>query len=250
MIDIHKGTEPRLLTEYRHQKGACWDGPAMEDGTTFTEVKAAIRCKLWEEQHGLCAYCMCRIPKGDENACKIEHYKPRSLYPDKELDYGNLLLCCTGNKQEFTCDSSKDNLELKHLPNPAQQGDVFAASIKYGNDASIVGKDLWQADIDKILNLNSKTLKKNRLAVKKRLFKCSKIKIFIEIRHCSETKACKTYGSGSVTMGQLRWLSGLLYRGENQGELIAVFCLHIILTFCFVFAFLPDLAIFYGGQAG
>ncbi|MDO5532734.1 retron system putative HNH endonuclease [Sutterella sp.] len=53
-------------------------------------VKKALRLFLLREQGFLCAYTMERI---SEENCHIEHFRPRSKYPELQVDYWNLFAC-------------------------------------------------------------------------------------------------------------------------------------------------------------
>lgn len=164
---------------YRHQEDADWDGPALPDGTTFSDVKDKIRRALYEEQHGLCAYCM-RELRLEDPQLRIEHFYPRESCKDEliswKLDYGNLLLCCNGcaDGGSVTCDVCKGSTQLKTIPNPAGHHGI-EESVSYETD----GRILWQGkhidDFDKTLNLNCRTLKYLRMTVwsayKRRLHK-------------------------------------------------------------------------------
>ena len=56
---------------------------------SLAEVKEA----LVEMQHGKCCYCEKDI-HGSLHGRAVEHYRPRSLYPDLTNHWGNLLLAC------------------------------------------------------------------------------------------------------------------------------------------------------------
>lgn len=57
--------------------------------------KQEVMRALLEEQGWLCCYCNARIGarRGD---CHIEHFRPRSHYPDLKLTYENLFASCQG----------------------------------------------------------------------------------------------------------------------------------------------------------
>lgn len=161
MISIHKGNEPRLLKEYKHTPDAQWDGPAMPRGITFTDVKDELRRVLFHEQHGLCAYCMSVV---DAEHCKIEHFLPRTHYPESNLDYKNLLLCCPGiYGDDHTCDTKKDSTLLSPSCNPAGAHPIEHFITYDLNDGSILWQGVHHTDLDDTLNLNSEHIKKNRL---------------------------------------------------------------------------------------
>ncbi len=167
MLNIQKSAEPPLLASYRQQPDADWDGPRT-DFCTFTQVKEAIRSSLYSEQRGLCAYCMCQL--NNDSSSSIEHFFPRSKSKgDKtplKLDYNNLLLCCSGEKEEGehrvrTCDRNKENKELLCVPNPAS-GINVEEKIGYERNGTMIVPQEWEFEIDKILNLNAPILILNR----------------------------------------------------------------------------------------
>jgi uncharacterized protein (TIGR02646 family) len=57
---------------------------------TYSAVKdrEELRKTLLEEQKGFCAYTECFLRKID--TCDVEHFYPKSEYPEKEDDYFNL----------------------------------------------------------------------------------------------------------------------------------------------------------------
>jgi uncharacterized protein (TIGR02646 family) len=71
---------------------------------------SSIREKLREniltkEQKGLCAYCEKKI-SSDRAVSNIDHFKTRNLFPEKTLDYNNLLVSCNTKER---CSSLKDS---------------------------------------------------------------------------------------------------------------------------------------------
>lgn len=163
MRAIKKGQEPQELREYRCQPGAVYDGPL------FTAVKDAIREQLLREQGYLCAYCMARID-GKQQKIKVEHWRCQDNHADEQLDYKNLLAVCDGNEGEpfamQTCDTRKGNQDLKY--NPAALSHRIESQIRFIGDGRIEADDEeFDAQLNKVLNLNEDRLKKNRLRVLK-----------------------------------------------------------------------------------
>lgn len=153
MIHIKKGKIPKALIEYKIAKNSLYQD--------FPE-KDSLRQSLLKEQHNLCAYCMGKI---FENTMKIEHFKCQSTYPELQLDYNNMLGCCTGNEgkphNQQTCDTFKGNLEL--LFSPANITDFQKMGLYYTDDGSIYSTNqAFNEQLNTVLNLNSNTLKNNR----------------------------------------------------------------------------------------
>lgn len=146
MIFIDKGRGPASLIGYKHDLNASFDNLP-------SEIKTEIRNSLLKEQGYLCAYCMRRIE--DPSEIKIEHYVARNS--ENELDYKNLLAVCKGNegsrKENQTCDTKKGS-EVLHI-NPQKNADIL--TISYTRNGIIKSSnEVYQQDIDNILNLNDK----------------------------------------------------------------------------------------------
>lgn len=151
MIKITKGKEPDELLQYRKQKFSSYSGMQ-------SEIKKKILESLLAEQGNLCAYCMCRISDEEgENRATIEHCKPQSVFPEKSLDYKNMVAVCSGNREnhiekDMTCDAKKGNQLLKVI-------DVFDERtldiIAYKSDGTIFSENSdADEDLDLRLNLN------------------------------------------------------------------------------------------------
>lgn len=66
-----------------------------------TDLKELLRNSLFDEQHGLCAYCMSKLvlpTKYSLTRVTIEHYKALSQSRSTVFDYNNLLLVCDGGQ--------------------------------------------------------------------------------------------------------------------------------------------------------
>lgn len=151
MIEIKKGTEPPELTAYRKQPFATYaDMPQ--------DVRSAIIEKLIQEQGGVCAYCMCRIPqKGRTPKVSIEHWEPQSETDEnKALEYNNMLAVCSGNRgcgseRDMTCDAKRGNKLL--IVNPLRARTL--SSIQYRANG-VIFSDIKSinTDLNDTLNLN------------------------------------------------------------------------------------------------
>lgn len=166
MIPIHKASEPTSLVAYRSDPDAFYNGPDCK-GLTFTSVKQDIRVGLVKDQGYLCAYCMSRI-RADNKNMKVEHWQSSTGYPQKQLDYTNLLGCCLGNKgNKFDlqhCDTRKNNDDLRF--NPASPMHYARLRIHYTFQGTIKSDDHeFNDQLNKVLNLNYSRLVENRKAV-------------------------------------------------------------------------------------
>ena len=166
MRTIIKGREPRALETYRQSQGAAFaDLPA--------EVKDRIQEQLVEEQRGLCCYCQSRIRAG-WNEMKIEHWQSQSVgkYPERQLDYSNLLGACLGGQRHGNksprsthhCDTAKGDADLCFsVCDPAHP---VEREIRFLGDGTVKANDTAIDEcINAVLNLNLPRLANNRRAV-------------------------------------------------------------------------------------
>ena len=158
MKKIIKGKEPNSLTEHKKKDHASYDN--------YRE-KSDLRASLVRDQRGICCYCMSGITMGTESM-KIEHWQCQKDYPERQLDYSNLLGSCKGNEgqaQEFQhCDTFKGQSSLSK--NPAEKLVNIEDTIQYLGDGTIKSSDpIFNNEIDSILNLNTPYLINSRKAV-------------------------------------------------------------------------------------
>lgn len=155
MIRINKGAEP---IEWTRKKAT----PGFTEYAPIPELREA----LLKDQGYICAYCMREIPvakkdPGLTETSKIEHIQCRERYPDQQLDYKNMVICCPGyiNGEEH-CDKSKGNSDISfNLFLPALQSSISYSS----KDGSIKSShQQWNDEISSILSLNNSMLKINR----------------------------------------------------------------------------------------
>lgn len=158
MKHIKKQNEPRSLLEHRTQKNADYDN---------YRDKEDLRLSLLEEQGYICCYCMQRIKIDDvqliSKKMKIEHWQCQDKYPDKQLDYNNLLATCLGNEgkpsKKQHCDTKKGNLDIKI--NPTDKN--CETLIQFRSNGKLKSNDPdIQQDLDQTLNLNIDFLVENR----------------------------------------------------------------------------------------
>ena len=159
MRTITKRVEPLSLTEHRLKTHSDFDN---------YQAKDELRQALVAEQRGLCCYCMGRIhPK--IGSMKIEHWQSRARYPDKQLDYGNLLGVCLGGQGQPAhlqhCDTIKGDRDLRF--NPAAPTHRIEAWVRYRSDGSISSDNAcFKQQIKDVLNLNVPVLMNRRKSVR------------------------------------------------------------------------------------
>jgi len=159
MINIHKGQEPKSLTEYRHTAAATYDDYRDKD---------TLRQFLVAEQRGLCCYCM-RSISPHRNAMKIEHWHPQEdpRCDHEQLDYRNLLASCLGGdgyrRAIRHCDTAKGAKLLSRNPSSAVEN--FQKMIQYDLQGTITATDpVFSNELGEVLNLNVEELKSIRRA--------------------------------------------------------------------------------------
>lgn len=127
MIKLKRGGEPNFLT---CNKTSLWG--SLEEAIVFygsyklipSDVKEKLVCHyrhaeikeaLVESSSGKCAFCEC-IPSEGGNV-EVEHFKPKSKYPNFTFEWENLLPACR------RCNGSKDDhdTELEPIVNPYLQ---------------------------------------------------------------------------------------------------------------------------------
>ena len=159
MLKITKKNEKPIFSEIRRKY------------TTYAEIrkdeKDMIKEILIEEQNQRCAYCMCRI---DLSSTSIEHYIPQSVDPSLSIDYRNMFAVCNITKnnprEHQTCDAHRGNSAL-HI-DPRSKSDID--TIQYTHSGGIKSvKDVFDNDLNAILNLNDERLRNNRMAAMKAL---------------------------------------------------------------------------------
>ena len=160
MRNIQKKDEPHCLTQHRCQAHSDYDN---FDG------KQELRDSLISEQGGICAYCMQRI-RSSVGDMKIEHWHCRDCYQSEQLVYGNLLGVCLGGEgwpEKYQhCDTHKGNDDL--CKNPANLAHNVEAVIRYLGDGRIKADDeIFDRELNEVLNLNHPLLINNRKAVLK-----------------------------------------------------------------------------------
>lgn len=91
----------RLTNEFlKDKKKLVWRDKGVED---------AIKCGLLGMTHNKCAYS--EAPLGENgNPWDVEHFYPKDLYPERVVEWGNLLPSCK------TCNSRKRSLDVSKEP--------------------------------------------------------------------------------------------------------------------------------------
>lgn len=120
MIKINKEEEPEILIqnidewtnellELIKNYGSFTNIPENEKKKISSKYKHPdIINKLSEASFGKCAYCEC-VP-GESSYIEVEHFEPKSLYPEKTYSWDNLLPACS------KCNRSKSSFDTRTYP--------------------------------------------------------------------------------------------------------------------------------------
>ncbi len=178
MINIVKYTEPPSLEQYRDELFESAENlPDKAYYGLSKEPRDDIKEQIPKEQGYICCYCMSRISKSN---MRIEHWQERGIYPNKQLNYDNLLGACHGNERkprkkltpedEEHCDVIRGHIEKEEDAqvkyNPANPLHNMKLLIKYKNDGTIYSSDInFDTQLNNVLNLNFKRLKRNRISL-------------------------------------------------------------------------------------
>jgi len=119
---------------------------------------AQLRLALLEDQGYVCCYCQKRIPEKLLPKSKIEHFKCRHSFPDRQLEFQNLFIACNGigNKEEKTCDTKKGRKAINSFDFMTTK---FEDEITYSKIGTISAKNQdIDNEINDVLNLNDDNL--------------------------------------------------------------------------------------------
>ena len=128
--------------------------------------KHRLKEYLYNEQYGLCCYCMKEIK--DINDCHIEHIKPQCTFENDTMDYNNMLISCNGTKPYAsdgeTCGHMRKNWYNENYISPLE-ADAEKHFI-FNIDGSVTAPDGDIRSIKTItsLQLNCYSLKRLRRA--------------------------------------------------------------------------------------
>lgn len=160
MKQILKTAPPPVLTHYvRTHRNLSWEKFSRPENAS---IKGVLGDWLRAEQGFLCCYCEEEIAKG---VCHIEHFKPKSYFPELALDYTNLFASCNGcgTKEDLTCGMKKRNLYFPSLISPAdptcETRFLFTAD---GQILPVDEKDDRGWETIALLGLNSPKLRRRR----------------------------------------------------------------------------------------
>jgi uncharacterized protein (TIGR02646 family) len=91
---IQKNPEPDAFIQWKQQANEDWQ-PSWEN--LQKPEKTIVHVALIIEQGHICCYCGQRI---NQAISHIEHFQPRTYYPELSLSYNNFLASCPGYPEE------------------------------------------------------------------------------------------------------------------------------------------------------
>lgn len=105
-VELTPRTVQRLTDEFKTSGKAVWR-------------KEYIKNALLEMTFGKCIYSEVRL--GENSTCEeVEHFYPKSIYPDKVLEWGNLMPTCKiCNAKKGDVDPNKVELINPYIDNPS-----------------------------------------------------------------------------------------------------------------------------------
>ncbi|PWY54324.1 NinG family protein [Legionella qingyii] len=126
-----------------------------------------------------CGYCQTREPEigGSKNSFQIDHYKPKSKFPDLINNYENLIYACracNGYKSDYWPSSIWDNLLKKIILNPRVED--FEKHIDKSNFAwyGITFRGKWNISTLRLASETQISIRKDRARIEKLISKFEK----------------------------------------------------------------------------
>lgn len=178
MKSILKSFCPETFEKWtKEHPDAVWDDMRSDNPDGDTAYKDSKKV-LFNNQHGLCAYCECKLDKDRPHCSRIEHFHPKSDRSDINWDFiwDNLLLVCLGGENEkekhplpenLSCDASKkdmlcDDIALNPINLPPYP---VAFLVNKGNGELYPNQDFCDAHPHISLQTSTYEMLKNTLSI-------------------------------------------------------------------------------------
>ena len=158
-----KGDEPPELRDWNATQ--CRNGIEPEYRNLQQSERGVTEKSLFAEQTGQCVYCGRGVLLNRKQHYHIEHFRPRSKYPELQLDHRNLFLSCGSDSDrgtQNTCGHHKGDWfeEDCHIP-PAPE--ACAERFRFRSSGHISGDGSPEANkMIGALNLNHRELLTDR----------------------------------------------------------------------------------------
>jgi uncharacterized protein (TIGR02646 family) len=178
MIKIDRSAEPRILQRQasnwkdnllkarRRYQSATTERTRSQAHRAIRQAEekyrhAEVKAVLVKMFHGKCAYCESKITHVDYG--HVEHYRPKSRFPDRTFEWSNLLLACG------LCNGPEHKGD--HFPEAANDGPLLNPCEEDPNDhldfhfdrvarlANVFGKTPRGVTTEKVLGLNRPELR-------------------------------------------------------------------------------------------
>ncbi len=167
MIRVFRSSKPAILLKKERE----WLDVLHRAATPTARENALSKYRHKEIQsvlssmfHGKCAYCESHI--GHISFAHIEHYRPKSKFPDLAFDWDNLLLACgMCNSTGYKGDEFPESDDGGPIINPCQEEPEDHFDFKYDvgtKIASVYGKTQRGKTTETLLGLNRKELREYR----------------------------------------------------------------------------------------
>ena len=166
---------PEFLEEWKHRRRrplARKTGAEQWEMFKRNRANQQLRAFITEEQGDICAYCNRRIHPGepeDDEQARLDHLMPKSSYPDRTLDYHNIVASCFGNERaerprKVHCDSKKGKMELLEVLFPTNPACEIQFLVTDTGELIAENSEVQEA-IENTLNLNHQNLIRLRSSV-------------------------------------------------------------------------------------
>ena len=158
-----KGDEPPALSDWKAAQHR--NGIEPEYRNLQQPERGATEKSLFAEQTGQCVYCGREISLNQNQRYHIEHFRPRSKYPNLQIEYANLFLSCGPDSDRGarnTCGHHKgdwfeEDCHIPPVPEVCAERFRFRSLGQVSGDGSPeANKMIWT------LNLNHHGLVKDR----------------------------------------------------------------------------------------
>ncbi|MBM3497381.1 MAG: HNH endonuclease [Armatimonadetes bacterium] len=166
MIQVNRGKPPDILTRKRAVWLAAWRKAATPKARAQALARyrhEGIRDALRDAFHGKCAYCESQTDGVTWG--HIEHYRPRSRFPELTFDWGNLLWACPRCNSECKGDQFPEAVDGGPIVDPC--GDDPTDHLVFDYDpvarlANVYGKTIRGTVTRDLLDLNRPDLRAER----------------------------------------------------------------------------------------
>lgn len=194
MIKLTRGIEPDVLVA---NKSSWTQGLLIEVGKYkgYEKIPDDIKKKvvsyyrneeikrvLFATTHNKCAFCEC-IPSDGGNYVQVEHFHPKSTYPDECFAWNNFLPCCG------ICNNNKGTLDTKNVEilNPYDDEIDGAFSVNYLKILPNLN-NVKAINTEKEISLNSDRLITSRVGILTKLqIQTEEIRQWIDVLLESDT---------------------------------------------------------------